>query len=192
MTRLVTTRRTVLAALARAGTPAGVALLAGRPVLADTKADTNPNTVANTAASPDARIVGTRLPNADGQLQDVVDGRATATLVDFWASWCTPCRLSFPWMNDLHARLSSRGLRIVAVNLDANREDADRFLARYPARFEVLYDAKGELAKRLALRGMPSSLLLSATGRLRWTHTGFRSSEAAALEARIVEALAPT
>ncbi len=173
--RPVASRRSLLAAAAWATTPGAVAFL----------------TPGKAWAQVDPRIDGTQLPDAQGRARAVFDGRAAATLVDFWASWCTPCRLSFPWMNDLHDRLVPRGLRIVAVNVDTQRADAERFLARYPARFEVLYDPAGHLPARLALRGMPSSFLLDAAGRVRWTHAGFRTSEAPALEARIVQALPP-
>lgn len=142
-------------------------------------------------AAPDPLIAGVVLPDAAGLPRPLHDGRAAATLVDFWASWCTPCRQSFPWMNGLHDALAPRGLRIVAVNLDTRRDDADRFLARHPARFEVLYDPAGDSARRLALRAMPSSLLLDAGGRILGRHAGFRPSEADALAARVRAALPP-
>jgi cytochrome c biogenesis protein CcmG, thiol:disulfide interchange protein DsbE len=166
-------RRSLLASLTASGAIGTLTALGGRAAW----------------AAADARIAGALLPDAAGQPRALFDGRAAATLLDFWASWCAPCRQSFPWMNDLHDRHSTRGLRIVAVNVDAQRADAERFLARYPARFDVLYDPAAELPKRLAIKGMPSSLLLDAAGRVRWTHTGFRPSEAPALESRILQAL---
>jgi cytochrome c biogenesis protein CcmG, thiol:disulfide interchange protein DsbE len=139
-----------------------------------------------------AVLTGEQLPDLAGQLRSLHDPRSAATWVDFWASWCTPCRLSFPWMNQLHERLGPRGLRIVAVNLDARRADAERFLAQHPAQFEVLFDAEGRLAARLQLKAMPSSLLLDGSGRESWRHAGFRAGEAAALETRLAAALPPT
>jgi cytochrome c biogenesis protein CcmG, thiol:disulfide interchange protein DsbE len=169
-------RRRCVASVLGLGLPAGLGLL-----------------VAGHArgAEADPRLASVQLPDAAGRLRPVFDGQAAATLVDFWASWCTPCRQSFPWMNSLVDRLAGRGLRIVAVNLDVQRADADRFLQRHPARFEVVYDPAGDLARRVAVRGMPSSLLLDASGRVRWSHTGFRPSEAPSLEARITQALPP-
>lgn len=75
------------------------------------------------------------LPDAAGRLRPVHDGVGVLTLVDFWASWCAPCRLSFPWMDRLHATQAGAGLRIVAVNLDARRAEADVFLVRHAPRF---------------------------------------------------------
>ena len=109
--------------------------------------------------------------------------------LDFWASWCGPCRQSFPWMNALQARHAAEGLQVLAINLDRDRADADRFLAMQPARFVVAFDPVGSVARRYALRGMPSSLLIGPDGRVRWIHQGFRQSDQTALDTRIADAL---
>jgi cytochrome c biogenesis protein CcmG/thiol:disulfide interchange protein DsbE len=116
--------------------------------------------------------------------------RGKVVYIDFWASWCAPCKLSFPFMNDLQARYQSKGFEVVAVNLDARREAADRFLAQIPARFQVAFDAKGDSARRFEVKAMPSSFLVGRDGRLLATHRGFRDEDRQGLEARIVSALA--
>lgn len=110
--------------------------------------------------------------------------------VDFWASWCGPCKQSFPWMNEMQAKYGPRGLQIVGVNLDAKTADAEKFLAEVPAQFTVAYDPKGDTAKRYAIKGMPSSVLVSADGKVIKVHAGFREDERKALEDAIVAALA--
>ncbi len=129
------------------------------------------------------------LKGLQGQTLTMDTGPWQATLVDFWASWCTPCRLSFPWMNSLHERLSERGLRILAINLDRRREDAVRFLSAYPARFEIALDPAAEAASALNIQAMPTSMLLGRDGVIRWTHKGFRESDTDGLERKIQEAL---
>lgn len=129
------------------------------------------------------------LKGLQGQTLTMNTGPWRATLVDFWASWCTPCRLSFPWMNRLHERLSERGLRILAINLDRRREDAVRFLSAYPARFEIALDPAAQSASALNIQAMPTSMLLGQDGVIRWTHKGFRESDTDGLEQRIKEAL---
>jgi len=109
--------------------------------------------------------------------------------VDFWASWCAPCKQSFPWLNDLQARYAAKGLQVVGVNVDARGEDARRFLAETPAKFQVGFDASGATAARFQVKGMPSSVLVGADGRVILVHAGFRAEDEAALEAAIVTAL---
>jgi len=93
--------------------------------------------------------------------------------LDFWASWCGPCRLSFPWVNRVHDQWQGRGLRIVAVTVDRRREDALAFLKSNPARFEVAFDAQGGLARQLDIKTMPTSLLVAPDGTILHRHEGF-------------------
>lgn len=111
--------------------------------------------------------------------------RGQTVLLDFWASWCTPCRLSFPWLGEMQARHGARGLRVVAVNVDRQRSDADAFLARTPARFTLAFDSAGDTPRRYAVKAMPSSFLIDTEGRVQLQHAGFRDDDKPALEAAI-------
>ena len=126
----------------------------------------------------------------DGQPVLAEGGKWRALYLDFWASWCGPCKLSFPWMNDLHQRYASAGLRIVAVGLDKRDADAQRFLQQAPARFPLALDPAAESAKRLAIQVMPTSLLITPDRNIVFTHRGFRLEDVPELEARIKAALA--
>jgi thiol-disulfide isomerase/thioredoxin len=116
--------------------------------------------------------------------------KGKVVFVDFWASWCAPCRRSFPWLNEMQARYGAKGFQVVGVNVDRERADADRFLVEVPARFAIAFDAGGDTPKRYAIKGMPTSVLVGADGRVIKKHTGFRDEDRAALEAAIVAALA--
>jgi thiol-disulfide isomerase/thioredoxin len=105
---------------------------------------------------------------------DLADFRGRVVYLDFWASWCGPCRQSFPWMETLQSTYQGRGLAIVAVNLDRDRADADKFLKQFHPTFEVRFDPKGELAELYKVQGMPSSVLIDRHGVMRFTHVGFR------------------
>lgn len=109
--------------------------------------------------------------------------------LDFWASWCTPCRQSFPWLNEMQRRYGSQGLQVVGINLDAERADADRFLARYPAQFALVFGGGVEAAQRLGVQGLPSSVLVGADGRVLHQHLGFKPDDRDGLEAQIRAAL---
>lgn len=115
--------------------------------------------------------------------------KGKTVLVDFWASWCGPCRQSFPWMNDMQKRYGGKGLAIVAVNLDKDREFADEFLAEVPASFTVAFDPSGKTAERYKVKAMPSTFLISPDGKLLATHAGFDAKHAPEFEAQIAEAL---
>lgn len=110
--------------------------------------------------------------------------------VDFWASWCVPCRRSFPWMNTMHRKYGGDGLEIIAVNLDKERALADGFLAETPAEFSLRFDPAGKLAKEFKVQSMPSSYLLDADGNVLATHFGFKTTDAPEYERAIQEALA--
>jgi thiol-disulfide isomerase/thioredoxin len=128
------------------------------------------------------------LPGLQGDVS-LASLRGKAVLVDFWASWCGPCRQSFPWMNDLQKRYGGKGLAIVAVNLDKDRELATNFLADVPASFTIAFDASGKTAESYRVKAMPTTFLVSPDGKLLLTHTGFDARHASEFEAQIAEAL---
>jgi len=129
-------------------------------------------------------------PLPDLGLAEVQKTKGQYIYIDYWASWCGPCRQSFPWMNALQAKLGSKGLKVVAVNVDAKRADADKFLTHTPAQFTIAYDPQGESAKKLAIKTMPTSMLVSPEGRVLFVHSGFRTEETGQLEAKIAAAMA--
>jgi thiol-disulfide isomerase/thioredoxin len=115
--------------------------------------------------------------------------RGQVVYLDFWASWCVPCRRSFPWMNEMHSRYSGDGLVILAVNVDGERQDAEKFLEALPADFRIVFDPEGRLAAEWQLLGMPNSFLISRNGEVVARHVGFRSDTPGKLEEEIREQL---
>jgi peroxiredoxin len=115
--------------------------------------------------------------------------RGRVVYLDFWASWCGPCRESFPFMNDLQRDLAGRGLQIVAVSVDKTPAEARRFLARYPAQFTVALDAAAACPAAFRIEGMPSSFVIDRTGAVRAAHVGFRDKDRAEIRRQLLEAL---
>lgn len=109
--------------------------------------------------------------------------------LDFWASWCIPCRQSFPFMNELHERYGDSGLVILAVNVDAQRSDADRFLTQFPADFRVLYDPNAALPPIYQVMGMPTAFLIDHRGNIAQTEVGFRLDQRQQTEQKLVQLL---
>ena len=143
-------------------------------------------TVGQTAAAETAPDFA--LPTNSGTLT-LADLKGKVVYLDFWASWCPPCRQSFPWMNEMEHRYSRKGLAVVAVNLDKNRELATKFLNEMPADFTVVYDREGTVADSYHVPGMPSSFIIDRNGKIRAIHIGFRQEDTAALEEALRRAL---
>jgi thiol-disulfide isomerase/thioredoxin len=128
------------------------------------------------------------LPGRDGAVQ-LAKLQGKVVYVDFWASWCGPCRQSFPWMNEMQAKYGARGLQVVGVNLDAKSDDARRFLAETPARFTIAFDPAGTTPRAYGIKGMPSSVLIGPDGKVLYEHAGFKEADRAGLEQAIQKAL---
>jgi cytochrome c biogenesis protein CcmG/thiol:disulfide interchange protein DsbE len=145
------------------------------------------------ATTSSAIDVGQQAPpltvaNADTAL-DMAQFSGKYLYLDFWASWCAPCQHSFPWMNEMQAKYGGQGLVVLAVNLDEKREDADKFLARVPAKFRIAFDPKGELATRYDVQAMPSSFFIGPNGKVIFKHAGFREQQRSELEKAVASAL---
>jgi len=121
---------------------------------------------------------------------DLTGFRGHVVYLDFWASWCGPCRQSFPWMETMKNAYEGQGLEIVAVNLDMDRAEADKFLKQFHTTFAVRFDPQGRLAESYKVQGMPSSVLIDRHGVTRFTHVGFRPVDGAIFEAQLRELLA--
>ncbi len=128
------------------------------------------------------------LPGADANV-GLAPFRGKVVYLDFWASWCGPCKQSFPWMNAMQAKYGAKGLQVVSVNVDAKRGDAAKFLAANPASFVVAFDAQGRTPGLYAVKAMPSSYLIGRDGRITLLHRGYAPEDGAALEQEIRLAL---
>jgi thiol-disulfide isomerase/thioredoxin len=133
-------------------------------------------------------LVGTAKVSAEDTL-DLTQYEGKVVVLDFWASWCTPCRQSFPWWNSMHAKYADEGLVIIGVNLDKKRQSAVAFLDEYPADFEIHYDPDKELAKEYGVQAMPSSYIIGRDGLIHAKHFGFKVKKQDEYEAVIVAAL---
>lgn len=109
--------------------------------------------------------------------------------VDFWASWCVPCRDSFAFMNQMQKKYADKGLQIIAINLDDQRSAANTFLSKYPAQFKIAYDPQGKTPAAYGVKVMPTSYLLDRKGNIIFTHRGFKQNQTDELEQRIAQAL---
>lgn len=134
-------------------------------------------------------IVINNLSHADESL-DLSQYQGRVVYLDFWASWCGPCRQSFPWMNALHDTYKDDGLVVIGVNVDAEHDAATKFLSDYPAKFNIFFDAEGKEAEAQGVMGMPSSFLFNRKGEIVATHIGFNVKKAPLIRQEIEALLA--
>ena len=123
-----------------------------------------------------------------GQL-DLKSYHGKVVYLDFWASWCKPCRKSFPWMNQLLSRYPADRFTVITVNLDAESESMHAFLQKVPAQFDIFHDPSGGIAEQFQLEGMPTSYLIDRSGKVVRKHVGFREKDVEKYENEIEELL---
>ncbi|MFB6264195.1 MAG: TlpA family protein disulfide reductase [Bradymonadaceae bacterium] len=126
----------------------------------------------------------------DGEPLDSSDWRGTVVLVDFWATWCTPCRKSFPFYAKLAQKYDRENFRVVAVSVDEKRADIVDFLDEFDVPFDVVHDADHTLAERFEPPTMPTSYLIGPGGTVREVHEGFRPEDKPTIERRVADLVA--
>jgi peroxiredoxin len=125
-----------------------------------------------------------------GQPIAMADLKGRVLLVDFWASWCDPCREEFPEFEALYQEFRDRGVEIVAVSVDRKRENAEAFLAKHPVTFAVVHDDDHAIADRFKPRAMPTAYVIDQAGVVRFVHLGFQRSYLAKYREEITRLLA--
>lgn len=135
--------------------------------------------------APDVTLVTT-----SGTTIRTADLRGKVVLLDFWASWCIPCRRSFPEIDALNRDLHARGLEVIAVNVDEQQKNADAFLAAHPHTMTVALDARGAAAQAFELKAMPSTIVLDRSGQVRFTHQGYTEKTIAQFRSEVLQLLA--
>lgn len=137
------------------------------------------------AAAPESRG-----PAADGaQRLQLSTHRGKVVVVDFWASWCAPCRRSLPWLDSMQRKYADEGLVVIGVNEDNEFEDAQAFLADVPVGFRIVPDAGGEIARAFGLVAMPSTYVIGRDGKLAARHLGFKTAKQDEYEALLRQLL---
>ncbi len=153
--------------------------IAGSLVLALNTSSTFAVSVGDTA--PDFKLP--RLERSgDIQLKSY---RGKVVYVDFWASWCGPCRLSLPELNKLRKQYRKKGFEVIAINLDEEKDDAMAFLKEFPVAYPTARDVEGITPDKYGLQGMPTAYLIDRKGKISLIHEGFKKTDSAELKHKI-------
>ena len=125
------------------------------------------------------------LPSRDGSLVELRSYKGKVVYIDFWASWCSPCKRSLPWMENLKREFKSDQFEILAVNLDTQREDAERMLAQSASNLTVLFDPTGAVPEKYGVATMPTSYLVNRSGEISAVFEGFDNDHQIQIENEI-------
>ena len=123
-----------------------------------------------------------------GQI-NLSDYSGSVVFLDFWASWCSSCKKSFPWINTLHNKYKDKDFKVIAINIDSDRKAAIRFLESMNIDFSVAYDPDGVTPAKYQLKAMPSSFLIGRDGKIISSFSGFKNDAKVAIEKQLEKLL---
>ena len=117
------------------------------------------------------------LATKDGQPFALEDLKGQVVMINFWATWCGPCRKEMPLLDALYQRYSKLGFTLVGVNVEENPSGADEFLRETPVSFPILYDSENKVSKLYDVNAMPSTVLVDRQGNMRYLHKGYKPGD---------------
>lgn len=115
---------------------------------------------------------------AGGQVS-LADLKGQVVMINFWASWCGPCRQEFPALDQIYAKYKPMGFTLVAINVESEKSDAEKFLSKTPASFPILFDPDNAVSGRYGVSAMPTTVLVDRQGRVRWLHRAYKPGDEA-------------
>lgn len=114
------------------------------------------------------------LKSRSGENLRLEDFRGQVVMLNFWASWCGPCRQEMPLMDDIYEQYKDLGFTVLAVNVDENREEAHRFLDKVPVSYPILYDPESRVSEQYNVQAMPTTVMIDRNGQARFLHYGYQ------------------
>jgi len=117
------------------------------------------------------------LVGLDGRSEDSAGLLGRVVIVNFWASWCGPCRTEMPILEQLHKQYRAKGFTMVGVNVEPNSADALKALQKTPVSFPILFDTDSTVSKLYQVQGMPNTVILDRKGNVRYVHRGYKPGD---------------
>ncbi|MEX1994829.1 MAG: TlpA disulfide reductase family protein [Steroidobacteraceae bacterium] len=130
------------------------------------------------AAAPEFRLAS----RAGGEIA-LSQLRGRVVMINFWASWCGPCRQEFPALDEMYRKYKPMGFTMIGINVESEKSDAERFLGMRPVSFPILFDPDNKVSGDYGVSAMPTTVLVDRQGRLRWQHRAYKPGD----EAKYIE-----
>lgn len=115
------------------------------------------------------------LQSRDGGTISLREFRGQVVMINFWATWCGPCREEMPHLEALYQRYSALGFRLLGVNVEEDSENAEAWLEEMPVSFTILFDPENRVSELYDVIAMPSTVLVDRQGNIRFSHDGYQS-----------------
>ena len=135
------------------------------------------STVATSTGATSAIAPAFTLPSRGGDTVSLASLKGKVVMLNFWASWCGPCRQEMPLLEQMHKRYSALGFTLVGVNVDANSKDAEEWLTKTPVSFPVLFDRESKVSAMYDVKAMPSTVFIDRKGNVRALHKGYKAGD---------------
>ncbi len=113
------------------------------------------------------------LPDSQGNPVNLEDFRGEVVMINFWASWCIPCRQEMPFLEKLYQRYKDLGFTIIGINVEEDTQMAHAMLKKIPVSFPILFDQTNAVSKLYQVSGMPTTILIDKSGNQRFEHKGY-------------------
>jgi thiol-disulfide isomerase/thioredoxin len=129
------------------------------------------------AVAPAGPAPAFTLQSMAGKTVSLADFKGQVVMINFWASWCGPCRQEMPLLEKLHAKYKPMGFTMIGVNVEPDSKLAADWLKATPVSFPILFDTKSEVSKLYKVAGMPNTVIVDRKGNLRWLHRGYKPGD---------------
>jgi peroxiredoxin len=129
------------------------------------------------AANPSGPAPAFTLPSRDGNSVSLSQYKGQVVMINFWASWCGPCRQEMPLLDNIYRKYNKMGFTLIGVNVEPDRKAAESWLKQTPVTFPVLFDTQSQVSKLYNVAGMPSTVFVDRKGNLRVLHQGYKPGD---------------
>ena len=129
------------------------------------------------AAAPSGPAPQFTLPSKAGGDVSLAQYKGQVVMLNFWASWCGPCRQEMPLLEDIYKKYNKLGFTLIGVNVEPDSNAANNWLKQTPVTFPVLYDRESKVSQAFAVSGMPTTVIIDRKGNVRYRHVSYKPGD---------------